>query len=132
MTVQERIQYWQASAQSDLDASVALFSNRNYLHMGFFCHLAVEKHLKAYYWAFHGKEPPYIHNLLKLAAETKLNDRLSVQQRDLLALLMPLNLKGRYPDDQETILSNLTNDDFKDILQRTKEFCAWMQSLSAQ
>jgi len=127
MNIEEKIHYWIKSAESDLDASQALFKNKSYLQMSFFCHLVVEKSLKAYHWYKIQEEPPYTHNLIKLAKDSQLFDALTLEQKEFIASLMPLNLKGRYPDDQDTILSLLSGVDFTDILNKTKEFILWIK-----
>jgi HEPN domain-containing protein len=111
MHCEEKISYWLKSAESDLSASKALIDNKSYLQMSFFCHLVVEKSLKAYHWYKLQVEPPYTHNLLKLTKDTALFDLLSQEQKEFIASLIPLNLKGRYPDDEDTILSNLSQAD---------------------
>ena len=127
MDIKEKVKYWIDSAESDLDASIALFNNDNYLQIAFFCHRSVEKYFKAYHWYKFQTEPAYTHNLIKLSKDNSLFELLSNEQKDFVAALIPLNLKGRYPDDQDTILSNLTPDDFEDILNNTKELLKWIR-----
>lgn len=127
MDIKEKVRYWLNSAESDLDASQALFNNKNYLQMSFFCHLTIEKSLKAYHWLRVQCEPAYTHNLIKLTKDNGLFQLLSEEQKEFIASLIPLNIKGRYPDDQDTILTNLTPDDFKGILNKTREFMVWIK-----
>lgn len=116
MNLNEKINYWIKSAESDLSAAELLFNNEKYLHMSFFCHLMVEKYLKAYHWHKIKEEPPYIHNLIKLAQISGLFETFSSSQKELISSLMPLNLKGRYPDESDTSLSLLTKEDFESII----------------
>lgn len=42
---------------------------------------------------------------------------------------MPLNLKGRYPDESNESLSLLTKENFESLINQTKEFAKWMKKL---
>ena len=127
--IQKKIEYWIKSADSDLSASEALFNNGNYLQMSFFCHLVVEKYLKAYHWHIMEAEPLFTHNLIKLSQESGLFPNLTEEQKEFIASLMPLNIKGRYPDDIGLILSMLDKENFSQILIKTKEFAEWIKTL---
>ena len=48
MDIQGKIQYWLDMAGYDLDTAKAMLSTGRYLYVGFMCHQAVEKSLKAY------------------------------------------------------------------------------------
>ena len=127
MNIEEKIAYWLKSADSDLNASNALYHNKSYLQMSFFCHLVIEKTLKAYHWYKLRQEPSYTHNLIKLAKDTGLFDVFSQGQIEFIASLMPLNLKGRHSDDQDAILSNLSESDFTAIFTKTEELSLWIK-----
>lgn len=47
MKVQEVVNFWLESAEDALDTAEKLFSAKKYHHCFFFCHLFVEKGLKA-------------------------------------------------------------------------------------
>lgn len=91
MDIDRKVMYWIKSAESDFEASTALFNNASYLQMAFFCHLAVEKYLKAYHWYKLHTEPTYTHNLLKLSKDNGLFEYLSNEQKEFMAALIPLN-----------------------------------------
>ncbi|MBC8342503.1 MAG: HEPN domain-containing protein, partial [Bacteroidetes bacterium] len=40
------------------------------------CHQTMEKGLKAYYENLHNEQPPYIHNLIRLAEKVGLYERM--------------------------------------------------------
>jgi HEPN domain-containing protein len=54
-----------------------MLKNARFLYVGFMCHQAIEKILKAYYTFVHQDNPPYIHQLLKLARTAGLYDETS-------------------------------------------------------
>ncbi|MBI5746475.1 MAG: HEPN domain-containing protein [Nitrospirae bacterium] len=46
-TEQQIIEYWSMASKQDLEAAEILFENKKYHHALFFCHLSIEKTLKA-------------------------------------------------------------------------------------
>ncbi len=47
--MEDRIQYWIDLADYDLETAKAMRQTQRYLYVGFMCHQAIEKILKAYY-----------------------------------------------------------------------------------
>lgn len=92
----EQIAYWVNTANDDLQAADLLISNRKILHGLFFCHLSIEKVIKAHIVSFSGEIPPKSHNLLFLLSKTGLS--LSEDEKDFCAVLMNYQLEGRYPE----------------------------------
>jgi HEPN domain-containing protein len=113
MDVARQILYWSSGSDNDLDTALLLISNRKFIHGLFFCHLAVEKMLKALVTGKTRDIPPKSHNLNYLSeiAGIKLADN----QYVFMAILMKYQLEGRYPEyypaipDQETALDYLRN-----------------------
>lgn len=97
MDKEQRIHYWQDMAGYDLETARAMLATERYLYVGFMCHQAVEKYLKAYYWHSTRQEPPYTHNLLLLAEQSNLTPHLTDEQNRLFARLMPLNIQALSP-----------------------------------
>jgi HEPN domain-containing protein len=94
--LQKQIDYWINGAQDDLLSADILIQKKRNLHGLFFCHLAIEKALKAHYVKTLGDVPPRTHNLIYLTenAGIILND----DQQIFLGILMKYQLQGRYPD----------------------------------
>ena len=63
----DKVNYWVSIAEYDLETAEVMLVNNRFLYVGFMCQQAVEKMLKAYYVAVKMENPPYIHQLLKLA-----------------------------------------------------------------
>lgn len=97
MTIKEHINYWLKSAEHDLSTAETLFKTKRYDWCLFIGHLVLEKTLKAF-WVRNNKNkvPPKIHNLVKLAEETKIeiNDKIKLQ----LLNINDFNIETRYPD----------------------------------
>jgi len=94
-----------------------MYDTRRYSWSMFVGHLMIEKLLKALFVKTTNENPPYIHNLLRLAE--KCNLELNDDQRLFFATVTALNINARY-------------DDYKLSFQKTctPEFCAhWIEEL---
>ena len=127
MTKSDYIQFWKMSAEKDWAVAENLFAKGNYPQSLFFGHLVLEKVLKAH-WVKDGTDdiPPRIHNLVRLASQTKLN----LGPDDLLFLdkMNDYQMEGRYPDYQFTIYKVCTPVFTEEILKEVKRIYAWLLS----
>lgn len=73
MEIKQQITYWLESAAHDLEVAETLFRNQKYDWCLFIGHLVLEKVLKAFYVRDKREAPPWIHNLVRLAENTKLS-----------------------------------------------------------
>lgn len=92
------IAYWMKASHDDWKTAKVLLASRRYVHSLFFGHQALEKALKGLYTAVHGKNPPYTHDLLRLARESGLD--LSEEQQVFLRQIGGFNLEARYPEEK--------------------------------
>lgn len=127
--IQQKISYWIESADSDFEAAKILLINDKYLQSLFYCNLVIEKALKAYYWYINEKEPPYTHNLIILSSKCKIDEIIKDEQQKTIDLLMPLNIKGRYPDEEKELLKVYTSEKTKEIFDKTEELYKWILKL---
>lgn len=122
MDIQKQIDYWIENAVSDLETAELLIKNDKFLHGLFFCHLVIEKILKANVVNIIKDIPPKSHNLIFLLEKTDL--KLSEDDSNFLGLLMKFQLEGRYPDYkpdipiQEKVLL---------YLNKTKQLFQWLK-----
>ncbi len=129
MNVKRQVEYWSKTATDDLETAQIIYNaGKNYHHCLFFCHLVLEKGLKANVAKATAKIPPRIHNLILLAEKAKLE--LSDEQTDLLTLMNTFNIEGRYPDMQYQIYKSATKSLTKKLLNKTKEQFKWMEKLA--
>jgi len=61
--VAAKVAYWDELSRYDLDTAKVMLDGARYLYVGFMCHQAVEKALKAYCWHSSRLEPKYTHSL---------------------------------------------------------------------
>ena len=116
MEISKQLTYWREGAISDLETAELLIKNRRLLHGLFFCHLTMEKILKAFVVKTTLELPPKSYNLLRLYEIAHLS--LADDEIQLLEILMVYQLEGRYPE----YYPNLPHFSFaNDILTRTKK-----------
>jgi len=97
--LRNNIEYWLRTAKDDLVTAQIIFdAGKNYHHCLFFCHLIMEKGLKALVVKQTKDVPPKIHNLLMLSKLAKLE--LTKEQQIFIAEVNTFNIEGRYPDEK--------------------------------
>ncbi len=96
INLKRQIEYWTNGASEDLDIAKILIERNRMLHGLFFCHLVIEKALKAHVVKKTSELPPRTHNLINLAE--KLDLSLIEDDEIFLGILMKYQLQGRYPD----------------------------------
>ena len=110
----------------NLESAHAMLKTRRFLYVGFLCHQAVEKPLKALYCHGSDDDPPHTLNLNLLAIRSSIAVRLSPERQKLLDDLMPPQLQIRHPSDRSAMLASLTPTRCKDLFSRTKEWSSWI------
>jgi HEPN domain-containing protein len=125
---EKTIQYWKDISEYDIVTAEAMLKTGRLLYVGFMCHQAIEKILKAYYVKMIGETPPYIHDLEKLADLSGLSDILSEPQIEFLGELNPLNIESRYPKYKDEMFQIMKSKDCEDFLTKSKEFLEWTKS----
>jgi len=111
----KNIEYWLSGAFNDFDTAMILITNKKFVHGLFFCHLSIEKILKALLVKETGNLPPKSHNLryIQELAKVQVND----DEKILMSVLMKYQLEGRYPDYKPETPSLETINNY---LNRTK------------
>lgn len=124
----EKVKYWVEMSDYDVETAEAMLDTARYLYVGFMCHQAIEKILKAY-WSKNLTEIPLkIHSLSRLAEKTGLSEQFSEKQLDFIDTIEPLNIEARYPSYKERLMRSLTKEYCLLLLQNTKELQRWIKS----
>ncbi|NQS99199.1 MAG: HEPN domain-containing protein [candidate division Zixibacteria bacterium] len=127
MTKNEHIAYWLQSAKHDLDTAESLFKSSKYDWCLFIGHLVLEKVLKAIFVDKNdNKNPPKIHNLVKLAELSFLE--LTEDQKVFLDEVNDFNIESRYPDYKFEFHKSCTKKYTDQYFKRIKEFYKWLKS----
>jgi HEPN domain-containing protein len=127
MTIQEHIDYWIDSAESDLIVSESLFNNGHYLWCLFLSHLILEKVLKAHFVKVNEETPPKIHDLFKLAEKSSLN--LITETQEFLKFMNIFQISARYPEYKNEINKMCTQEFTAENYIKTKEIFQWLKAL---
>jgi HEPN domain-containing protein len=86
--------HWIESSDRDFKTMNHLFKTKDYSWSLFLGHLVIEKLLKGYFVIKTGKNPPFLHNLLKIAEKSGIE--ISDENKLLLDEISTYNLNARY------------------------------------
>jgi len=120
--IRKQIDYWIDGAENDIVTAEILIREKRSLHGLFFCHLVVEKALKAHYVKVVGEVATRSHNLNYLSekAELELDDETQI----FLGILMKYQLQGRYPDYSPVIPDQIRVNEY---YSKTKDLLQWLK-----
>lgn len=96
MDIGKQIGYWKSTALNDIGTAEVLINNHRYVEGLFFCHLSVEKMLKAIVVKATSAPPPKSHKLLYLTELASIS--ITAEQSKTMAALMKFQIEGRYPE----------------------------------
>ena len=120
--IKKQIEYWISGAMDDLLTADLLIKEKRILHGLFFCHLAIEKAIKAHFVKTLGEVAPRSHNLIYLSEKTNL--KFEEETEIFLGILMKYQLQGRYPDYNPVIPDILKVNEYFD---KTKTLLQWLK-----
>jgi HEPN domain-containing protein len=120
--LKKQIAYWINGADDDLMTAGLLIREKRILHGLFFCHLVIEKAIKAHIVKTTGEVAPRSHNLIYLTekAELEFNDDIEI----FLGILMKYQLQGRYPD-YNPVLPDIVK--VNEYFEKTKTLLKWLK-----
>ena len=120
--IKKQIAYWINGAEDDLMTAGLLIREKRILHGLFFCHLVIEKAIKAHVVKTSGEVAPRSHNLIYLTEKTELefNDDIEI----FLGILMKYQLQGRYPD-YNPVLPDIVK--VNEYFEKTKTLLKWLK-----
>ena len=120
----EVIKYWLTGSKEDFDSAEILYKNKKYHHALFFCHLSIEKMLKAIIVKSTKTAPPLTHDLVRLAerAGVPLNEL----RKNELAEITTFNIEARYDDYKLSFRKKAKKQFSLKYLDKTKEMLQWL------
>lgn len=120
----EVIKYWLTGSKEDFDSAEILYKNKKYHHALFFCHLSIEKMLKAIIVKSTKIAPPLTHDLVRLAerAGVPLNEL----QKNELAEITTFSIEARYDDYKLSFRKKAKKQFSLKYLDKTKEMLQWL------
>ena len=118
---------WQAQAEYDLSVAEMLYRQSVYRYCVFFCHLALEKQLKAMFIERTGFEsPPRTHDLIELAALIGID--LSAEYHNFMFDLSKQSVAARY---SEVSTGRYNVEHAASTLTQVREVHEWLKSKTA-
>ncbi len=122
VNIQKQVDYWIAGADEDIVTAELLIRERRILHGLFFCHLVIEKAIKALLVKKINDVAPRTHNLIYLSepAGLEFDDDTQI----FLGILMKYQLQGRYPDYNPFLPDQTIVDEY---FNKTKELLKWLR-----
>jgi HEPN domain-containing protein len=115
MDITRQISYWEKGSISDIETAEILLAGKKYLEGLFFCHLSIEKILKALVVKENHQLAPKSHNLHYLSELARVI--ITDEQAKFMSVLMKYQLEGRYP---EYYPGRLSEKIVQDYFQKTK------------
>jgi len=121
----EMITYWTKSSDDDFQAMNHLFDKGHYTWSLFIGHLVVEKLLKALYMQIFEENPPFIHDLYRLAEKCAMD--LDEDQKDCLDTITTFNIQARYDDYKMEFHKKCTKEFTKEWIDSITELRKWIK-----
>jgi AbiV family abortive infection protein len=125
MNENEIVKNWSDASKQDLETAEILFENKKYHHALFFCHLSIEKYLKAIIVKTTKMAPPLIHDLVRLAEKTDI--QLSSKIKNELADISAFNIQARYDDYKLSFYKKANKRFTAKYFRMTKEILIWLR-----
>lgn len=122
----EIIKYWSTSSKQDFETAEILFENQKYGHALFFCHLSIEKILKALIVRKTHAAPPLVHDLVRLAEKTGIC--LSDKFKGELAEISSFNIQARYDDYKLSFYKKAKKRFAAKYIAATREILIWLRA----
>ena len=115
---------WQAQAEYDLGVAELLYRQSVYRYCVFFCHLALEKQLKAMFIERTGiQSPQRTHDLVDLAGDAGID--LPAEYHGFMLELSKQSVAARYPEDSEY---RYNEELAASTLSQVREVQEWLKS----
>lgn len=138
MDAEEKYSFWVDIAEYDMVTAEAMLKAGRYLYVVFMCQQSIEKMLKGLYILKKQKEPPRLHNLVRLFhkiygnTDNELNPKHGLEFKNYLQLFAKLTayyISERYPSYREKLSESINKKEATEILLKTKEAFLWLKSL---
>jgi HEPN domain-containing protein len=116
---------WHTIALEDYQMAEIALANDKLLYTAFHLQQAMEKCLKGKILYFQNAQPPYLHDLVRLAEI--LSQHIEIQPRfvDFFAELNPFYIRARYPEYKNFVSASLDKETVSDLMIIGSEVLAW-------
>ncbi len=119
------------TAAGDFETATVIFqAGKNYHHACFFCHLVIEKNIKALVVRETRQTAPYSHDLIYLSERANL--KLDEDEKSFFELLNRFVIEARYPDEKLKLYKLATRELAETCLTKTEKYQTKLQALAKQ
>ena len=125
MAVNNIIAYWEKTAEEAYETAQGLLSLNHFTYSLFFCHLTVEKILKAKVVKNTGEEAPFGHNLLKLSERSGVI--FTQHQLNIMDEINTFNIEARYDDYKFEFYKKATKEYTEKYFSETTKLYLWIK-----
>jgi len=125
MSPQDIIKYWQDTAAEDWATAESLFETNHFSNALFFCHLSIEKLLKGLVYVKTNEPPLRIHNIEKLAQETRLS--VPTEYHLYFDEITSWNMEARYDSIKREFYTKATKQYSQRWMKIAKEIFLWLK-----
>ena len=126
MTRDDIAKKWMDQVDEDILSAEALCESGRWLYVGFLCHQAIEKTIKASWYATQKDDPLYLNNHFRLLEGCGLKDQLNDTQRRFLEIMSPMYIAGRYPEYKNQVARMLNKESSEYLITETKKLTQWI------
>ena len=126
MTKKEMVEYWLKSADEDVVTAEGLYKLKRYLPCLFYCHLFIEKMIKALIVEGTSDAAPYDHKLTRLVKKIS-SIKFTKKQLDFFDELTAFNIQARYEDYKFKMYKKATKKYTMNYLGEAKEMYLWLK-----
>lgn len=125
MTKNDLPKYWLKGSDEALQVAEDLYRLNHRSFCLFFCHLTLEKAIKAVLAKKYPNQSFYVHSLTKLATSAELD--LPAEWLEILDEVSTFNVKARYNDIKLELYKRATSAYTKRFLTKTKGIQQWLK-----
>lgn len=121
---QKIVDLWIEGSEDDFETMNAVLNAKKYSWSLFIGHLVLEKLMKAYFVKVNGDYPPFVHNLLRLAIDSKIE--INEDLKFKLTTISAFNLNARYDDYKRSFQTKCTPEYTFEWIENIKELRKWI------
>ncbi len=119
------ITYWITMSDNDFDTMIDLHRMKRNNWALFIGHLVIEKLLKACFVKYKKRNPPLVHDLLKIALKSDIIP--DDEQKLVLDTITTFNINARYDDYKMAFFKKCTNDYTDNWIEEIKNIRLWIK-----
>ena len=119
---------WLEIAREDFEMATIAFEKEKFLYCAFHLQQSIEKTLKGLFVSLDKGQPPYIHDLVRLADELASDLTIDPKHRAFFSELNPFYIKARYPDYKKFVEQSLSKTLVIKYLTLGSEVLQWLEN----